>query len=82
VQVGSNVLPALLLDESENGFGVLIDRLDGLQSGKKIKLHTNYGWFTVRIVYINEIARPKDAPPGSDTWFKLGIKKTRGSFFF
>jgi hypothetical protein len=82
VKVGANVLPASLFDESEGGFAVLIDRLDGLETGKKVKLHTEMGWFTVRIIYINNVARPKDAPPEHDTWFRVGIKKVRGPSLF
>lgn len=42
-KVGANVLSASLVNESKDGFAVLIDRLDGLKVGQKVKLHTNIG---------------------------------------
>ena len=80
LKVGANVLPASLIDESEGGFAVLIDCLDGLKSGKKVKLHTNMVWFTVRIVYVNKAAGPAHADPKCDSWFRLGLKKASSSF--
>jgi len=67
-------LSASLINESIDGFAVLIDRLDGLKVGKKVELHTNMGWFKVQIVYINKAARPNDAAPECDTWFRLGMQ--------
>ena len=58
----------------------MIDRLDGLRIGKKVKLHTDMGWLTVRTVYINKVARPENAAPECDSWFRLGLKEAR-SFF-
>jgi len=74
LKVGANVLSASLVNESAGGFAVLTDRLDGLKVGKKVELHTNMGWFTVRIVYINKVARPENAAPECDCWFRLGMK--------
>lgn len=82
IKVGGNIWSALLADKSDGGFSVLTDRHDGLKLGKKVELHTNAGWFTVRIVYINKAARPQDAAPNSDTWFRLGMKKTRRFLLF
>ena len=74
LKVGANVLSASLVNESKAGFAVLIDRLDGLKVGKKVELHTNMGWFMVRIVYISKVAPPRDAAPECDSWFRLGMK--------
>jgi len=61
LKVGANVLPALLVNKSEHGFAVLIDRRNDVKVGQKVHLHTDAGWFTIRVVHIAEIARPKDA---------------------
>jgi len=82
LRVGSNVMPALLMDRSAGGFAVVIDRADGLKAGKKVELITDLGRFKVRVVYINKIAPPKDAPTQSDVWFRLGLKLARSFCFF
>jgi hypothetical protein len=82
LKIGADVLPALLVDESRGGFAVLIDHLDGLKSGKKAKLHTDMGWFQVRIVYIRKTARPSFSNSKSDTWLRLGLRKKRSFFLF
>jgi uncharacterized protein YbcI len=81
LKVGANLFSALLVNESKCGFGVLIDRLDGLKIGEKFELHTDMGWFTVRTVYINEVAAPKDVDNKCDSWFRLGLKRAGGLFF-
>ena len=73
-------MSASLVNESKDGFAVLIDRLDGLKIGKKAELHTDMGRFTVRIVYIDKVGQPIDAAFKSDCWFRVGMKKAR-SFF-
>ena len=80
LKVGIRVLSALLVNESHGGFTVLIDRLDSLTVGKKVELHTDMEGFMVRIIYINKVARPKDAAAKCDSWFQLGMKKIGGSF--
>jgi hypothetical protein len=80
--VGADPLPALLIDESRGGFAVLIDRLEGIKPGKKAKLHTDMGWFQVRIVYVKEAARPAHSNTKSDCWFRLGLRKKRSFFLF
>jgi len=82
LKVKANVLPVSLVNESKRGFAVLIDRLDGLKIGDKAQLHTDMGWFAVRIVYINKVARPEYAASKCDSWFRLGMKKARSSFLF
>ena len=74
LKIGANVLSALLANESKTGFSALIDRLDGLKVGQKVELHTNIGSFMVRIVYINKVVPPRNAAPGCDSWFRLGMK--------
>jgi hypothetical protein len=82
LKVGDDLLPAVLLDESKGGFAILIDRLNGLKSGKKAELHTDMGWFKVRIVYIKSAERPAYSDPSSDCWFRLGLRKARSFFLF
>jgi hypothetical protein len=83
LKVGGNLAPALVVDKSAGGFAVLIDNLDGLKVGTKSELHTDSGKFKVRIVYINKVARPLNAPAGSpDSWYRLGTKKQRSFILF
>jgi hypothetical protein len=82
LKVGPRVLPALLADESDGGFAVVVDNLADLKAGKKVKLHTEWGWFTVQIVYVRKVARPANADSKSDCWFRLGLKKKSGFLFF
>ena len=82
LKVGTGVVPALLVDESRGGFAILIDRLEGLKRGKKAKLHTDMGWFVVRIVYIRKAARPSGSDSKCDTWFRVGLRKARSFFLF
>jgi hypothetical protein len=74
LKAGANLLSASLVNQSEDGLAVLIDRLDGLKVGQNVELHTDSGWFMVDVVYINKVAPPKDAAPECDSWFRLGIK--------
>lgn len=76
LKTASNVLPALLVNESQGGFAVLIDGLDGIKIGKKVELHTDMGWFTVRVIYASKVASPNNVAPKGDAWYRLGIKKT------
>ncbi len=82
LKVGADVAPALLVDESSGGFAILIDRLEGLKSGKRAKLHTDTGWFEVRIVYVRKAAPPPGSASKSDTWFRAGLRKKRSFFLF
>jgi hypothetical protein len=82
LRVGANISSALLANESKHGFAVLIDRLDGLKVGEKVELHTDMGWFKVRIVYINKVTQPENAALNSDSWFRVGMKKARRFFLF
>jgi tetratricopeptide (TPR) repeat protein len=72
--VDGRVLFASLIDESQGGFGLLLDRLNGLAVGKKARLHTKMGWFSVRVVYINRVARCDDAEEESDFCFRVGLE--------
>ena len=74
LKVGTNVLSGLLANESKHGFAVLIDRLDGIKIGEKVELHTEWGWFKVRVVFINSVASPEDAAPKCASWFQVGMK--------
>jgi uncharacterized protein YbcI len=76
LKVGGKVLSALLVDESQGGFGVWADRLEGLKAGENVKLRTDKGWFTVRVVYVKEIVKSQD------TKLHLGLKKANGFFCF
>jgi hypothetical protein len=82
LKIGSALLSAYLLNESEGGFCVVIDRLEELKTGDKVTIQTDAGTFTVRIVHIQQIVPPDGAPADSDSWFRLGVKKaSRFSFF-
>jgi hypothetical protein len=81
LKVGGKVLSALLVNESEGGFAVLIDRADGLKVGKKVELRMGTRSSTVKIVYIRKVARPQNVAGEGDCWFHLGMKKASGSFF-
>jgi hypothetical protein len=81
LQVAGKLVPALLMDSSEGGFSILVESLDNLKIGKKVNLHLDENWVTVRIVYINKTARPKDANSQCESWFRLGVKKARRFFF-
>jgi hypothetical protein len=78
LKVGTDVLSAVLVNKSERGFAVLIDSRNDLRVGQKVHLHTHQGWFTIRVVYITEIARPKDADSGDSdgsSCFRLGCSR-------
>jgi hypothetical protein len=80
LKVGANVISAVLVNESQGGFGVLVSSLEGVKIGKKAQLRIDAGWFTVRIVYINKAAPPQKTDVKCDAWFRLGLKRA-GRFF-
>ena len=80
LKYGPEVFPALLADRSDKGFGVFVDRIDNLRIGKKVKLQTDQGTFTVRIVYVNRVAGPQYVETTSGSWFRLGLKIAGGLF--
>ena len=82
LKAGGKVLSASLVNESQGGFAVWTDRLDGLKIGEKVRLHTDQGWFTVRVIYVREVAKSQDASPKCDAWFQLGFKKAGGFLCF
>jgi hypothetical protein len=75
VKIGGNVYSGALLDESRDGFALVVDNLNDLKVGQKVEVHTYQGWFKVRIVHLNPVAKPKDAPIASDSCLRLGTKK-------
>jgi hypothetical protein len=80
LKIGANVISAVLVNESQGGFGVLVSSLEGVKIGKKVQLRIDAGWFTVRVVYINKAAPPQKTDVKCDVWFRLGLKKA-GRFF-
>jgi hypothetical protein len=54
LRIGADVLPATLLDESAGGFGVLVERLAGLEVNQTAELRTDTGWSLVRVVHLSE----------------------------
>jgi uncharacterized protein YbcI len=80
LKVGANIVSALLVNESKTGFAVLTKRLADLKIGALIQLHTDNGFFTVRVVHVKEVARPRDASPAWRPKFRLGLKKEHGLF--
>jgi uncharacterized protein YbcI len=82
LKVGKRLLAASLVNESQGGFAVWMERPDSLKIGKKIRLHTANGRFTVRVVYVTEAANSQYVDPNRDAWFQLGFKKSKGFFCF
>jgi len=78
LKVGGKVLSASLVNESRGGFAIWTDSVDSLKIGDKVRLHTDQGWFTARIVYLREVAKYQDAQPECDSWFQLGLEKAGG----
>ena len=78
LKVGDRLLPAALVNESRGGFAVWIDGEDSPRIGEKVRLRTDQGWFTARIVYVREVAKSQNAQFKRDAWFQLGLKKTSG----
>jgi hypothetical protein len=74
LKVGDNLLSALLVNESKDGFAVLVDRVDSLKARKTVELHTVRGSFLVWIVYIKDIVRPKDTATECGPWFQVGLQ--------
>jgi hypothetical protein len=75
LKIGSKVFSASLVNESTEGFALLVDGLNNLKIGQKVEIHTYQGWCTVRIVHLNEVAPPKDVPIESESCLRLGMKK-------
>jgi hypothetical protein len=86
LKVGAELLPAKLLEESAEGFGVLIDRPPAIEIGQNAELHTDGGWFSVRVMRVTEVEPPEDAEPSADTaeeaeadappvCFRLGLRR-------
>jgi uncharacterized protein YbcI len=78
LKVEGKVLSASLVNESRGGFAVWTSSADSLKIGEKVRLHTDQGWFTARIVYLREVAKSQNAQPECDSWFQLGLKKAGG----
>lgn len=51
----SLVLPALLLNESKKGFGVLVSGMPRIAPNQRAQLHNYRGWFDCQIVYAMEV---------------------------
>jgi uncharacterized protein YbcI len=82
LKAGGKVLSASLVNESQGGFAVWTDSVDCLKTGEKVRLNTDQGWVTVRVVYVREVAKSQDASPKCDAWFQLGFKKAGGFLCF
>jgi hypothetical protein len=78
LKVAGKVLAASLVNESRGGFSVWTDSEEDLKIGEKVRLRTEQGLFTVRIVYVREVAKSDNAQSKHDSWFQLGLKKTGG----
>jgi uncharacterized protein YbcI len=78
LRVGNKVLSASLVNESRGGFAVWTDSVNSLKVGEKVRLHTDRGWSTARIVYFREVAKSQGAQSACDAWFQVGLKKTGG----
>ena len=62
LKVGSAVLPATILDYSEDGFAVLFSGDPPATKGR-VQLHSKQGWFDCRVAYVKRIVRVAD--PGA-----------------
>ena len=82
LKVGPKRMPAVLLNESPSGFAVLLDSVDGLAPRNRGELHTDRGWFKVRIVYVNKAVGPANSHPKDDCRYRLGLKKARSFRLF
>jgi hypothetical protein len=82
LKVAGRTMPARLVEKSAGGFAVLVDCADGLSPRKKGDLYTDAGHFKVRIVYVNNAARPADAAAESGPWSRVGLKKARSFRIF
>jgi hypothetical protein len=72
----ANIFGAALINESDTGFAVLIDRLDGLDIGVEVELHTDTEWMAVEIVYIKKVIPCASSVTKCDSLFQLGVRKT------
>jgi hypothetical protein len=79
LRVGDTIVPAALINESDTGLAVLTDRLDGLDVGREVELHTDAGTVPVQIVYINKVAACAYRVTHCNTLYQLGVKKTAGA---
>ncbi len=77
LKIGSNLLPATLGDESAGGFSVLVNHPPGLSADQTAELHTDAGWFEVRVVHIAPVVPSKgnDATTAETRgqWFRLSL---------
>ena len=77
LKIGSGLVPAVLVDESAGGFSVALDRPPGLDAGQTAELHTDAGWFAVRVAHVKPIvASEGDDPVATEEpsqWFRLGL---------
>jgi hypothetical protein len=67
-----------LQDESTGGFGVLVEGLAGLEVGQTAELHTDTGWFVVRVMHIQAIDSSElEGIEGEEqgTWYRLGLAR-------
>ena len=62
LRLGSVVLPAMLLDESSGGFGVLVGGLPSISANQRAQLRNDRGWFDCRIIYAREVVPTKAVP--------------------
>jgi uncharacterized protein YbcI len=82
LKVGRKRFSASLVNESQGGFAVWMNRRESLKIGKKIRLHTDKGRFTVRVIYVIEVAKSQIATPEGASRFQLGFNKASGLFCF
>jgi hypothetical protein len=82
LNVGTCKLSATLLDESAGGFAILVDRLAGLSVGQMAQVHTNMGWFNVRVIHLSEVSAVNVAElldvaivDPQEPWYRLGLSR-------
>jgi len=82
LRYGASVRPALLLNESSDGFGVLVGGLPAVSANQKVQLRTDCGWFQCRVIHVAQVA-PSRIFPDADLEYEpvpvgdpmVGMKK-------
>jgi hypothetical protein len=76
--VDARRITAWLQDESVGGFGILVEGAHGLDVGQEAELHTDTGWFIVRIMRVEEIDLSQlEGIEGGEQghWYRLGLAR-------
>jgi hypothetical protein len=78
LKVGLQVTPAKLVDESAGGFSVLACLPTVVTVNQTLQIHTNGGWFNVRVIHVQEVLlreEPDVETAEQGPWFRLGLRR-------